>query len=530
MKDNLSNTSWHRPTLLYGFKTFFVCIVACLLSFVSVTKIVRPVMQEAGIVALIHPDLLQTLINANLRGKSFAEIQQYLRTRNDDALAQAQIVQRNELFRPKTAQQYGLFLRNNERRKLAEGKAFITGKNPKIPPFLDTQPYSPEKIIDDEFDKSIPRNDAFHPTPKQNDHFTPSKPQITTRMLVRYVYSIASPDTLERNIAKRSSFLVVPIADTPFVAIARSDAAILPVIPTSSIILATALVCLILALAAFIIVAPVIFRIKRIEETCLAVSKGDYTARCNDNRFDSLGLLAKHVDEMTASIDQSFAQQKQLLQAVSHELRTPLSRIRFTIEMLNIDENDEKSMERLDSIDEDLTEIDNLLKELGYFNYVDAGNGRQHFEVNTLQDLVEATLRQRAIALEKFNVQIDGLDEKMTIEADPTAFKRVLGNLLSNAARYATNWIQIHIQLQDDTLQISVEDDGPGIPENKRNVVFDPFVCLDKSRSKSFGGVGLGLAIVHRIMKVHRGSIHIETGKTGGALMVTRWPVRQTHD
>ena len=95
MKDNLSNTSWHRPTLLYGFKTFFFCIVACLLSFVSVTKIVRPVMQEAGIVALIHPDLLQTLINANLRGKSFAEIQQYLRTRNDDALAQAQIVQRN---------------------------------------------------------------------------------------------------------------------------------------------------------------------------------------------------------------------------------------------------------------------------------------------------------------------------------------------------------------------------------------------------------------------------------------------------
>lgn len=242
-------------------------------------------------------------------------------------------------------------------------------------------------------------------------------------------------------------------------------------------------------------------------------------------------MLAKHVDDMTAAIGRHLGQQKSLLQAVSHELRTPLARIRFTVEMLNIPEDDEKSMERLDSIDDDLTEIDDLIKELSYFNYVDAGKGRQNFEFCDLTELIDMTVHQRSLAIKDFEFHIDGLEDDMTLEADPTAFKRVIGNLLSNAARYAVKKINLVISNDEGgkNIIISVEDDGPGIPEDKREAIFEPFVCLEKSRSKSMTGCGLGLAIADRIMKVHHGSISAQASELGGAKMLTIWPVSQSN-
>ena len=277
------------------------------------------------------------------------------------------------------------------------------------------------------------------------------------------------------------------------------------------------------------LIYPIARRIQRIQKVCQCASNGDCSVRCNDKRNDSIGILADHIDEMTASIERHLGQQKALLQAVSHELRTPLSRIRFSIEMLDIPEDDEKSMSRLESIDDDLTEIDDLIKELGYFNYVDAGKGKQHFETSAIQDLIDMTLHQRSLAINDFEVTTNGIEEDMLIEADPTAFKRVIGNLLSNAARYAKEKIQIQVSYSDDKkyIVICVDDDGPGIPEDKRLTIFEPFVCLEKSRSKSMTGCGLGLAIADRIMKVHSGSIEALTSPLGGTRMATTWPVNQ---
>ena len=212
---------------------------------------------------------------------------------------------------------------------------------------------------------------------------------------------------------------------------------------------------------------------------------------------------------------------------MSHEIRTPLARIRFEIAMIEVPEDDEKGLARIDAIDDDLTEIDNMLKELSFFNYVDAGKGRDQFETVCLDDMIQATLKQRSQALASFEVRVEG-PTALNLVVDPTAFKRVIGNLLGNASRYAQKSIVIRTADLKDRIEIAVEDDGPGIPKDKRKDVFEPFVCLDPSRSKSVGGVGLGLAICHRIMKIHDGAIWIEDAPGGGARMVTQWPV--THE
>ena len=508
-------------------KAFFACVIAFGLAFICVNLLIKPVIREDGLAVYMSAGFVQDMLNAELRGKNIDELSNYISRLNDSFLHNAQIATVSDLLNPDAAQKYGIYLFPHEKLKLHSKTAFWTGK--------------PMKYLG----ISAPKNE--HTPPKHSysntvlnggsvywnvsSYLYNSSPGLSFAELIRFTHGILDNHSFFQKsfFERRNTFIFLPIADTPYVIFSRRPVPPSPEIPVSAVILTTFNILIIILITVLLIVVPILRRLRRIEESCLRVSQGDYKSRCNDTSHDSIGALARHIDDMTASIERHLNQQKSLLQAVSHELRTPLSRIRFTIEMLDIPEDDEKSMSRIDSIDEDLTEIDNLLKELGYFNYVDAGKGRQHFETNALKDLIEMTLHQRSHALEQFHVAIEGMENDMSIEADPTAFKRVIGNLLSNASRYAKEKIEIHIAYSDDhqNILIAVDDDGPGIPEDKRAAVFEPFVCLEKSRSKSMTGCGLGLAIADRIMKVHRGSIEVQVSALGGARMLTSWPIQQ---
>ncbi len=332
----------------------------------------------------------------------------------------------------------------------------------------------------------------------------------------------------DRRPMTRASYLFVPLVEQDLLVVAHFTQDDRPLIAPQSIVVGAVLSLLIMMLTALFLILPTILRLHRYELICKRVSHGDFHARCDEKRNDTLGVLAHHIDEMTTANLNHFEQQKSLLQAVAHEMRTPLSRIRFSLEMLNIAEDDEKSLARLDSIDEDLTEVDSLIKELSYFNYVDAGNGRQHFEENDVGRMIDMTIDKAAPSLQKFAVSVEGLTDDMTIEADATAFRRVIGNLIGNAVRYAKEKITIRVRLDGAMLEVAVEDDGPGIPVESRQEVFEPFASVDKARNKAHSGFGLGLAIASRIMKVHEGSITIEDSELGGCRMVTKWPVKHS--
>ena len=484
----------------------------------------RPVMIEDGFAANVSVELLQDMLNAKLRGKSSSEISYYLKHQKDSFLNEAQIATYDELLAYNAPQRFGMLLHDDDRLKVLEGKAFWTGRSQKH--FFDVPAHKPWLF--------------FLPPPPPPDHPHGGRPRhqrppeiphtLTIQTLLLYTQGIMSYKPTPPRRGRHNSYGVIPISNTPYVIFSRHPAPRPPELSPLSITLNAALILFILFGTAFGLIYPIIRRIRRIQNVCQSVSNGNYDIRCNDKRNDSIGTLAAHIDEMTASIERHLGQQKSLLQAVSHELRTPLSRIRFSIEMIDIAEDDDKSLARLESIDDDLTEIDDLIKELGYFNYVDAGKGKQHFETAAIQDLIDMTLHQRSLALNDFEVTTDGIEEDMSIEADPTAFKRVIGNLLGNAARYAKERIQIQVSYSTDkkNIEICVDDDGPGIPEDKRKTIFEPFVCLEKSRSKSMTGCGLGLAIADRIMKVHSGSIEARTSPLGGTRMFTSWPITQS--
>lgn len=512
-------------------KTFLVITIALILIYFCLSFCLRP-SQQSHYRIYFYPYYLQATLNESLVGADKATILAFLESHPDEPLNQAQVLTRNELLTPHTAQAFGMELDDGLRFQLLQGLPFIGGDfsyrqlNEKSSSFFPLL----KDLLDDDDEPVVNHSKKK----KKSSYRSPyvrvfnSAQFCTINEFIAYIYHWSYAKT-EPNFAQSQStapFVIIPIEKTPHVLIIRPSMNLVFQISTQSYILASALSLLILAACVFLLIFPLLTSLQRIADTCHKVCKGDYTARCDATGYNVLCDLSNNVDEMTSAIERHFSQQKSLLQAVSHELRTPLSRIRFAIEMLDIDENDEKATSRLMSIDEDLSEIDNLIRELSYFNYVDSGKGCKQFESSAIKDLIELTLHQRSHDFKSLEIKTEGLCPQLMVEADPTAFKRVIGNLLSNAARYAQTTILIDIRHDETTNEtiVSVEDDGPGIPEDKRKTVFEPFYCLDASRSRAKNGFGLGLAIAHRIMKIHNGSIEVESSSLGGAKMVTRWP------
>jgi signal transduction histidine kinase len=117
----------------------------------------------------------------------------------------------------------------------------------------------------------------------------------------------------------------------------------------------------------------------------------------------------------------------------------------------------------------------------------------------------------------------DAAPDACLVLGDPVALRRVFANLIDNALRYGKR-ATVHIARRDGTIEAIIDDDGPGIPENERQAVFEPFYRLEQSRNRTTGGSGLGLAIARQIVEAHRGSIAISDAPAGGARITVSLP------
>jgi two-component system sensor histidine kinase RstB len=220
--------------------------------------------------------------------------------------------------------------------------------------------------------------------------------------------------------------------------------------------------------------------------------------------------------------------QQELIQAVSHELRTPTARIRFGLEMLASDQTEQGRQRRIEAIDEDLVELDQLVEEL--LLYIRSGEDALELKREEVEPAAEiAALVERLQELRSdVEVQIQTRQgDRRAVQADRRFFRRALSNLLSNALKHARGRVVVQIEDAPDgeAVLIGVRDDGPGVPEEQRQRIFEPFARLDASRSRESGGAGLGLAIVERIVRSHGGEITVGEAEEGGAAFITRWPV-----
>jgi signal transduction histidine kinase len=263
-------------------------------------------------------------------------------------------------------------------------------------------------------------------------------------------------------------------------------------------------------------------RLKKVERASKALAVGEFSARVEDAGGPS-DELAATFNAMAERIEDLIRSREELVQAVSHELGSPLSRLRFHLELL---ENQPKGQrqERIKAMSHELDALDELVAELlSYVQTDELELDRNAFDPSQgLTDLAELA-KLEAPDDREIDVDLE-LPESSIVFADRRLFQRAIENILRNAVQHARGKVLLELTRDDEHVRVAVHDDGPGIPEELRDKVTTPFVRLHADRGRKTGGVGLGLAIVCRIMDRHNGRLEIGTSPLGGATVATLWP------
>ncbi|MCB9983210.1 MAG: HAMP domain-containing protein [Rhodospirillales bacterium] len=215
--------------------------------------------------------------------------------------------------------------------------------------------------------------------------------------------------------------------------------------------------------------------------------------------------------DMRRRIQRQVTQRTEMLAGVSHDLRTPLTRMKLQVEMMG--EGPDKA-----DMQQDIADMERMIH--GYLDFV-RGDGDEKFETVALLALFEKLAAQ----LKRQNVAVElDIPTGMVLAVRPLAFERAMSNLLTNAGKYADH-VWVSVREDGEKLRIVVEDNGPGVPEDKYEDVFKPFTRVDTSRNAETGGVGLGLPIAMDIVHGHGGKIWLEASEHGGLKVVVRMPV-----
>jgi signal transduction histidine kinase len=265
-------------------------------------------------------------------------------------------------------------------------------------------------------------------------------------------------------------------------------------------------------------------QLSMISNTAMAFGNGDLSARVKTCFLSPTTAIAKVFNSMADQIELLISSHKELINAVSHELRTPISRIRFGLEQVHNGDNVERTR-HISGIRKDINELEDLVTELLGYAKLEGRRNETRLPQGPLLPWIEQLI---VLTKETLTVPItfvhEGLERTSLVSFDPRLLERALHNLLQNADRFARNEIRLTLAANSSEVRLIVEDDGPGIPEKDRERIFDPFVRIDSSRNREFGGYGLGLAIVKQIARRHHGRIAVLPSSLGGAAFEMGWP------
>lgn len=271
---------------------------------------------------------------------------------------------------------------------------------------------------------------------------------------------------------------------------------------------------------------PFYRHLSRIRRAAIEFGNGRLDLRVKIPARSSLSAIGLAFNDMADRIVQLITAQKELIRAVSHELRTPISRIRFGLEMAAYNPDREAQSRYLAGIEEDIDELDSLVAELLTYNRLDHHEPVLNLEEHKLLPWVERIVsdvdRENTRKTLTFKTSLGS--EQASAVMDHRLMGRAIRNLVQNAARYATNLVEVEVSEKDGSCTIHIDDNGPGIEEKDRERIFEPFVRLDPSRDRDSGGHGLGLAIVRQVAALHSGAVMVGSSPLGGARFTLRWP------
>jgi signal transduction histidine kinase len=239
-------------------------------------------------------------------------------------------------------------------------------------------------------------------------------------------------------------------------------------------------------------------------------------------RADEISRLANTMNAMLERVQHATDRQRQFVADASHELRSPLTRIRSELEIALAHPDASPPQQTFRELLTDTQELQQLVDDLLFLARSESG---VHPRPDTIIDLDDLLLEQmsRLKSRGHINTDVHGVSAGR-VTGDPHQLARAIANVVRNAERYAATTVTVALREDDSHTVLTVTDDGPGIPEDQREAVFERFTRLDSSRTREAGGAGLGLAIVHDIVTRHRGTIVITAAHPTGARITMSFP------
>lgn len=232
---------------------------------------------------------------------------------------------------------------------------------------------------------------------------------------------------------------------------------------------------------------------------------------------DEIAELAQTMNAMLDRLESSADRQRRFMSDASHELRSPVASIRLQLETALMDPSTDWPAVAQTVLGED-ARLESLVSNLLALTRLEEGVRRPHVEVDLDEIVLEQTRRPFRVPVDRRGV---GAGRVMGV---PTELASVVRNLVDNAARHATTEVRVTLGVTDGVVRLTVIDDGPGVPPDMRDKVFERFARLSEARTRDAGGAGLGLALTKRIVEAHGGTIHIEDAPLQGASFVVDLP------
>jgi signal transduction histidine kinase len=234
-----------------------------------------------------------------------------------------------------------------------------------------------------------------------------------------------------------------------------------------------------------------------------------------------MNTLATGFNSMAERLHDTIQEQQILIGAIPHELRSPLGRVRFALDLTRNRDTVEQLREDIDNIDRYVDDMQLAVDEILELNRL---QNKQTVESNciALCPLVNDLVRHHQSHTSSIILDLQ-CDNALKVVGNASLLRRAVQNVIENAARHARSKINVKVWQQDSKTYIQVDDDGEGIPADKIDSIFVPFLTLDSSRNRKSGGIGLGLALVRIIMTKHGGNVAATQSMMGGACFTLSW-------
>ena len=282
------------------------------------------------------------------------------------------------------------------------------------------------------------------------------------------------------------------------------------------------LILLLLIITAVVISAHTVLRrllgpLRDLSDGVARLGAGELNVVLPTETRDEFGKLTRAFNEMVGRVREMIVRRDQLLLDVSHELRSPLTRMKVALELLPKEQQPA-------GMTTDIAEMERMIAELLELERLRGGGA-----VNLSRQDLSPVIRQVAAGFDHGPpaVRVASIPGELKADIDADKVRAVLRNLIENAIKYSgpnSPPIELSATRQHGAVIVRIRDFGPGIPAADRERVFEPFFRVDRSRSKSTGGYGLGLSLCKRIMEAHNGSIAVDSVAGQGAAFVLTFP------